>query len=70
MSLASILCSTVIVGFSGEQNFILGNITLPVYTAGFNLHIIFVMLDSPLAYNVILGKPWIHEMKVVPSTFH
>ncbi|KAL5569099.1 hypothetical protein UlMin_025674 [Ulmus minor] len=49
--------STVLVGFSGEQKFTLGDITLPVYAAGVNLHITFVVLDSPSAYNVILGRP-------------
>ncbi|KAL5543502.1 hypothetical protein UlMin_007286 [Ulmus minor] len=62
--------STVLVGFSGEQKFTLGDITLPVYASGVNLHINFVVLDSPSAYNVILGRPWIHEMRAVPSTFH
>ena len=62
--------STVLVEFSGEKKFTLGDITLSVYTAGVNLHITFVVLESPSAYNVILGRPWIHDMRVVPSTFH
>ena len=62
--------STVLIGFNGEHKFTLGDITLPVYAAGVNVHIAFVMLDSPLAYNVIIGRPWIHEMRLVPSTFH
>ena len=62
--------SIVLVDFSGEQKFTLGDITLPVYAARVNLHITFIMLDSPSAYNVILGRPWIHEMRVIPSTFH
>ena len=49
--------STVLVGFSGEQKFTLGDIALLVYVAGVNLHITFVVLDSPLAYNVILSRP-------------
>ena len=49
--------STVLVGFSGEQKFTLGDITLPVYIVRVNLHITFVVLDSPSAYNVILGRP-------------
>ena len=49
--------STVLVGFSGEQKFTLGDITLLVHAARVNLHITFVVLDIPLAYNVILGRP-------------
>lgn len=62
--------STVLVGFSDEQKFTLGDITLPIYAVGVNLHITFVMLDSSSTYNVILDRPWIHDMRVVPSTFH
>ena len=62
--------STVLVKFSGKQKFTLGDITLLVYAARVNLHITFIVLDSLSAYNVILGKPWIHDMRAVPSTFH
>ncbi len=48
----------------------MGDITLSVYTGGVNLYLTFVVLDNLLAYKVILGWPWIHEMRVVPSTFH
>ena len=34
------------------------------------MNINFVVLDSPSAYNMILGRPWIHKMRAVPSTFH
>ena len=63
-------CSTILVRFSGEQNFNLGDMTLPVYTGEVNLYIAFVVLDNPSAYNVILGRPWIHQMRAVPSTFN
>ena len=63
-------CSTVLVGFRGEQKFALGDITLSVYEVGVNLHITFFVFDSPSTYNVILGRSWIHEIRVVPSTFH
>jgi len=28
------------------------------------------VLDIELPYNIILGHPWIHAMKAVPSTYH
>ena len=28
------------------------------------------VLDIPLAYNILLGRPWIHEMYPMPSTYH
>ena len=60
----------ILFGFNREQKFTLGDITLPVYTARVNLHITFVVLDSPSTYNVILGRLLIHAMRAIPSTFH
>ncbi|XP_070020850.1 uncharacterized protein [Nicotiana sylvestris] len=28
------------------------------------------VIDGKTSYNVLLGRPWIHENKVVPSTYH
>ncbi|XP_070005785.1 uncharacterized protein [Nicotiana sylvestris] len=28
------------------------------------------VVDAKTSYNVLLGRPWIHENKVVPSTYH
>ncbi|KAF5950905.1 hypothetical protein HYC85_012898 [Camellia sinensis] len=30
----------------------------------------FTVIDTPSPYNVILGRPWLHTMRVVPSTLH
>ncbi|XP_038688665.1 uncharacterized protein LOC119987827 [Tripterygium wilfordii] len=61
---------TALLGFSGEQVYSLGEIVLPVYAEGVNLNTVFVVLKSPPPYNIILGRPWIHELKAVPSTYH
>lgn len=60
---------TMLVGFSGEQTFSLGEV-LHVYAEGVNLPTKFLVVDSPSPYNVILGRPWIYDMKAVPSTYH
>ncbi|XP_062088680.1 uncharacterized protein LOC133795242 [Humulus lupulus] len=62
--------TTILIGFSGEQKNTIGEIELPVYAEGVNLCTRFLVVDSPSAYNVILGRPWIHEMEAVPSTYH
>ncbi|XP_070008215.1 uncharacterized protein [Nicotiana sylvestris] len=31
---------------------------------------LFEVVDGDIGYNIILGRPWLHEMKVVPSTYH
>ncbi|KAH0743247.1 hypothetical protein KY290_031240 [Solanum tuberosum] len=28
------------------------------------------VIDSKTSYNILLGRPWIHENKVVTSTYH
>ncbi|XP_070048126.1 uncharacterized protein [Nicotiana tomentosiformis] len=28
------------------------------------------VMDGDMGYNIILGRPWLHEMKVSPSTYH
>ena len=58
-----------LVGFSGESKSTIGETVLPIYAEGVNLYTKFVILDSPSAYNVILGRPWIHKMEAVPSTY-
>ena len=62
--------STTLIGFSGESKATLSEIVLPVWAEGMNLNTKFVVMDNPSAYNIILGRPWIHEMKAVPSTYH
>ncbi|XP_056695218.1 uncharacterized protein [Spinacia oleracea] len=62
--------STVLVGFSGESLRTIGEISLPTYAEGVNVMTKFNVADCPSAYNVILGRPWIHKMKAVPSTYH
>ena len=58
-------CSTILIGFSGEQKFTIDDITLLVYASKINLYVTFVVLDNSSAYNEILGRPWIHNMRVV-----
>jgi len=32
--------------------------------------VIYQVLDIPLSYNILLGRPWIHAMQEVPSMYH
>ncbi len=57
-------------GFSGESKITIRETILPIYAKGVNPYTKFMILDSPSAYNVILGRPWIHKMEAVPSTYH
>ncbi|KAK1411206.1 hypothetical protein QVD17_37752 [Tagetes erecta] len=62
--------SSVLVGLSGETKNTLGDIKLPIYIEGVNTIQIFCVIDCLSCCNIILGRPWIHEMKAVPSTYH
>ncbi|KAJ9565054.1 hypothetical protein OSB04_001020 [Centaurea solstitialis] len=62
--------TTTLVGFNGDATNTLGEIVLPVFAKGINKQTKFNVIDCPSAYNAILRRPWIHDMKVVPSTYH
>ncbi|KAJ9544336.1 hypothetical protein OSB04_024043 [Centaurea solstitialis] len=62
--------STTLIGFNGDPKNTIGEIILLVFAKGINKQTKFNVIDYQSAYNVILGRPWIHEMKAVPSTYH
>ncbi|XP_060212086.1 uncharacterized protein LOC132639666 [Lycium barbarum] len=45
-----------------------GEIILPVVAGGVELQTAFSIMSSAIAYNMIVGHPWNHAMKAVPST--
>ncbi|KAJ9544403.1 LOW QUALITY PROTEIN: hypothetical protein OSB04_024110 [Centaurea solstitialis] len=62
--------TTTLIGFNGDATSTLGEIILLVFAKGINKQTKFNVIDCPSAYNAILGRPWIHDMKAVPSTYH
>ncbi|KAK1404553.1 hypothetical protein POM88_004158 [Heracleum sosnowskyi] len=61
-------------GFTGASVGIRGTIQLPV-SLGDNPHVAtqivtFTVVDQPCAYNAIIGRPILKEMKVVTSVYH
>ena len=48
----------------------LGLVVLPLHVGPVERNVTCQVLDIPLSYNILLGRPWIHEMRVVPSTYH
>ncbi|XP_060202765.1 uncharacterized protein LOC132631184 [Lycium barbarum] len=47
-----------------------GKITLPINMPGTTQQTKFYMIEGDIGYNALLGRPWIHLMKAVPSTMH
>ncbi|XP_074300432.1 uncharacterized protein LOC141631693 [Silene latifolia] len=62
--------SNVLVGYSGETKNTLGEIYLPPYVEGVSSCERFGVLDCLSSYNAILGRPWIHNVRAIPSTYH
>ncbi|XP_076913799.1 uncharacterized protein LOC143572550 [Bidens hawaiensis] len=62
--------SSVLVGFSGVTKNTLGTSSFLIYIEGVNSFQKFCVIDNLSCCNVILGRPWIHEMKAVASTYH
>ncbi|XP_019264346.1 PREDICTED: uncharacterized protein LOC109241978 [Nicotiana attenuata] len=57
-------------GFSLTSVTTRGEILLTTNDEGVTKATLFEEVDGDMGYNVILGRPWIHEMKVMPSTYH
>ena len=56
--------------FKGVTTTTLGDITLPVQAGLVTQQVLFSVVDDLGPYNFIVGRAWLHTMKVVPSTYH
>ncbi|XP_019257882.1 PREDICTED: uncharacterized protein LOC109236121 [Nicotiana attenuata] len=61
-------CCITLTGFNNAVERTSGDITLPVLAGGVILETMFHIMDQDTAYNAIIGRPWIHTMKAVPSS--
>ena len=57
-------------GFSRESIIPQGKTILPVLAGPINLQTKFLVVQALSPYNVIMGRDWLHRMRVVPSTLH
>jgi len=63
--------STMIVrAFDGSKREVIGEVKLPVQVGPCVFQINFQVMDILPAYSCLLGRPWIHSTRVVPSTLH
>ena len=64
------LIRSPLIGFSREKVYPLGSITLPVTTGAApqssTVMVNFLVIDCPSAYNIILGRPALNTLRVVP----
>nr|XP_016456925.1 PREDICTED: uncharacterized protein LOC107780840 [Nicotiana tabacum] len=65
-----ILTSRVLNDFNMAGEVMKVEITLPVVMSGTVQNTKFYIISSDVRYNALLGRPWIHNMREVPSTLH
>ena len=59
--------SVILTGCNRKSTPTVCTIKLPVSSSRENKMSNFLVLDCPYAYNIILGRPWIHKMQAIPS---
>ncbi|XP_070017391.1 uncharacterized protein [Nicotiana sylvestris] len=57
-------------GFDDEGKDLVGDIVLEVTIGPVEFTMEFQVLDIVVSYNLLLGRPWFHAAKAVPSTLH
>ncbi|XP_028080286.1 uncharacterized protein LOC114281893 [Camellia sinensis] len=58
------------VGFNGTLTWLLETTRLEVQAGTKKVTIEFTIINTPFLYNNILGRPWLHAMRDIPSTLH
>ncbi|KAJ1696334.1 hypothetical protein LUZ63_004846 [Rhynchospora breviuscula] len=59
-----------ILGFNQNSQKALGSITLSFRFGELDTEIKFYVIDAETSYKALLGRPWLHENYLVPSTLH
>ena len=56
--------------FNEATIIMMGNIPFPVKAGPVVQQVLFSVVEDLGPYNAIIGRAWLHVMKVVPSTYH
>nr|KYP34949.1 hypothetical protein KK1_044041 [Cajanus cajan] len=62
--------SMIVRAFDGSRREIIGEIEIHVQIGPFTFNITFQVMDIKPTYSCLLGRPWIHSARVVPSYLH
>ncbi|RVW52984.1 hypothetical protein CK203_072696 [Vitis vinifera] len=60
----------MIQGFNQGGQRAIGMICLELVTGELSSNTLFHVIDANTSYNVLLGRPWLHENGLIPSTLH
>ena len=56
--------------YDGTQRTVLGTLTTHVMIGSVRYSILFQVLRIQTSFNMLLGRPWIHEAGAIPSSPH
>ena len=62
--------SRILSGFNGATTVTISDIALPVKAGPVVQQVLFSVVEDLGLYNSIVGRAWLHALKVVPSTYH
>ena len=62
--------NSLLVSFNGRVVIPQGQISLRVSMEGKDVTATFIVVNSFSPYTTILGRPWIHAMRAIPSSLH
>jgi hypothetical protein len=60
----------MIQGFNQEGQNAIGKIRLAIHMEDMKFNALFHVIDVKTTYNMLLGRPWIHENGIISSTLH
>ncbi|XP_012453469.2 uncharacterized protein LOC105775506 [Gossypium raimondii] len=63
-------CQNIVRAFDGIERRVMGRIEIPLMIDPTTYEVDFLVMDIKPSYNCLLGRPWIHSARVVPSSLH
>ncbi|KAL4281173.1 hypothetical protein GQ457_03G014310 [Hibiscus cannabinus] len=63
-------CHTSVRPFDGTRREVVGKIDVPLLIGSSTYNVDFTVMDITPTYNCLLGRPWIHVARAIPSTLH
>ena len=59
-----------VTGFGGVGEYTIGHIQLVLKVGPIVAFVRFHVMNTAVSYHALLGRPWLHKHKLVPSTYH
>ena len=60
----------ILSGFNRATTKTLGDVTLLMRAGLVTQRVLFLIVEDLGPYNAIVGRTWLHSMKIIPSTYH